>query len=291
MSLAALAVAAAFSLQTQGAAATDPKLVPCLETLTIGANPATVAVCQGDEQMALAGRHPAGSDDRRYRLTSAAAHYRRAATLTADDAVKEVALKALADLYDTAQLDDPAQLEYVLFDLAALRPGDPAYLFRIAKSQEGRGLFDAAENTLLAARQLRHDDPEPFRMLAQFYARRASELHFAATAADRQSPQAAAPATPDENGVYRIGAGVAAPQRKGVPRMSAEASAAGITGIVILEVTIDEMGTVTDARVVRSIPLLDADAIRAVREWQFEPTIVDGRAVPVKMTVTVDFTR
>lgn len=45
-----------------------------------------------------------------------------------------------------------------------------------------------------------------------------------------------------------------------------------------------------DARIVRSIPLLDEAALEAVRKWEFEPTPVDGQAVPVRMNVTVNFT-
>ena len=49
-------------------------------------------------------------------------------------------------------------------------------------------------------------------------------------------------------------------------------------------------GTVTDAKVLRSIPLLDAAALDAVRQWVFTPTTLNGQAVPVIMTVTVNFT-
>ncbi len=60
-------------------------------------------------------------------------------------------------------------------------------------------------------------------------------------------------------------------------------------GVVILEATINESGAVSDVRVLRSIPLLDQAAIDAVRQWQYEPTLVDGAAVPVLVTVTVNF--
>jgi len=43
-------------------------------------------------------------------------------------------------------------------------------------------------------------------------------------------------------------------------------------------------------RVLRSIPLLDAAAIEAVRQWQYTPTLLNGVPVPVIMTVTVNFT-
>jgi periplasmic protein TonB len=43
--------------------------------------------------------------------------------------------------------------------------------------------------------------------------------------------------------------------------------------------------------VLRSIPLLDAAAVEAVRQWRFTPTLLNGEAVPVVMTVTVAFRR
>jgi outer membrane biosynthesis protein TonB len=41
--------------------------------------------------------------------------------------------------------------------------------------------------------------------------------------------------------------------------------------------------------VVQSIPPLDRAAIDAVMQWQYEPTIVDGAAVPASIIVTVNF--
>jgi len=43
-------------------------------------------------------------------------------------------------------------------------------------------------------------------------------------------------------------------------------------------------------RVLRSVPLLDQAATDAVRQWEFTPTRLNGVAVPVVMTVTVNFT-
>jgi protein TonB len=47
---------------------------------------------------------------------------------------------------------------------------------------------------------------------------------------------------------------------------------------------------VSDAKILRSIPMLDDAALAAVREWEFTPTYLNGAAVPVIMTVTVNFT-
>ena len=68
------------------------------------------------------------------------------------------------------------------------------------------------------------------------------------------------------------------------------AQSARVQGIVIVEATIGVDGMVQEAKVLRSIPLLDAAALEAVRQWQFTPTLLNGVPVPVIMTVTVNFT-
>jgi len=73
------------------------------------------------------------------------------------------------------------------------------------------------------------------------------------------------------------------------PTYPAIAKAAHVDGIVILEAVIAEDGSVTDVRVLRSIPLLDAAAVEAVRQWQYTPTLLNGQPVRVVMTVTVAF--
>ena len=47
-------------------------------------------------------------------------------------------------------------------------------------------------------------------------------------------------------------------------------------GIVIIEATIDAEGNVAAAKVLRSIPLLDAAALEAVRQWRYTPTLLNG---------------
>lgn len=64
---------------------------------------------------------------------------------------------------------------------------------------------------------------------------------------------------------------------------------AHVEGIVILEATTDIYGRVSAVRVLRSIALLDAAAIDAVRQWVYEPLLVNGRPRPVTFTVTVQF--
>jgi TonB family protein len=68
------------------------------------------------------------------------------------------------------------------------------------------------------------------------------------------------------------------------------AESARVQGVVILETIIGADGKVQDARVLRSIPLLDQAALDAVKQWEFTPTLLNGSPVPIVMTVTVQFT-
>ena len=92
--------------------------------------------------------------------------------------------------------------------------------------------------------------------------------------------------------VVRVGGSIAEPKKiKDVkPVYPADAQAAGIQGVVILEATIAPSGYVSDARILRSIPALDQAAVEAVRQWAFTPTLLNGAPVSVLMTVTVNFT-
>jgi TonB family protein len=68
-----------------------------------------------------------------------------------------------------------------------------------------------------------------------------------------------------------------------------EAKSARVTGVVILELTVSPEGDVTDTHLLRSIALLDKAAIDAVKQWKYAPTMLNGKAVPVIITVTVAF--
>ncbi len=68
-----------------------------------------------------------------------------------------------------------------------------------------------------------------------------------------------------------------------------EARKSGVQGVVILEAKIDEYGRVIDVLILRSVPLLDQAAIDAVKQWVYEPVIIEGQARKVLVTVTVKF--
>ena len=77
--------------------------------------------------------------------------------------------------------------------------------------------------------------------------------------------------------------------KEAAPVYPEAARVAGVQGVVILSVRADEKGRVSDVVVLRSIPLLDQAAIDAVRQWAYEPKVIDGKAVPIVFSVTVRF--
>jgi TonB family protein len=64
---------------------------------------------------------------------------------------------------------------------------------------------------------------------------------------------------------------------------------AGIQGVVLVEAKIDEKGDVVAVKVVKSIPELDQAAIDAVKQWKYEPVLIEGKPVGVVFTVTIKF--
>jgi protein TonB len=107
---------------------------------------------------------------------------------------------------------------------------------------------------------------------------------------ERLATERATPA-PVLGQAVRVGGDIAEPKklRDVKPVYPAIAQAANVSGVVILEAVIDEQGNVANARVLRSIALLDQAALDAVYQWKFVPTLLNGVPTPVIMTVTVNF--
>jgi protein TonB len=64
---------------------------------------------------------------------------------------------------------------------------------------------------------------------------------------------------------------------------------ARVSGRVVVEATTDVYGRVKDVKVLESVPLLDQAALDAVRQWVFEPMVVNGRPRGVSFSVAVIF--
>jgi TonB family protein len=97
--------------------------------------------------------------------------------------------------------------------------------------------------------------------------------------------------SPTERRPIRIGGGMRPPTKihHVSPEYPADARNAGLSGVVILEATIDPEGVVSHVQIVRSVTGLDEAAMSAVRQWRYTPTWLNGEPVPVIMTVTVNF--
>jgi protein TonB len=79
------------------------------------------------------------------------------------------------------------------------------------------------------------------------------------------------------------------PIRMTKPIYPQEAFIKKVEGTVVLEILIDAEGRVVRARVLHSVPLLDAAAAESVRQWLFAPAIKGGRPVPTLAQAPISF--
>ena len=107
------------------------------------------------------------------------------------------------------------------------------------------------------------------------------------------SPIAASAKQAGETRVYKPGDGVSAPilVKEVKPQYNPEAKQAKIEGSVTLECVVETDGAVGEVHVTKSLdPGLDQEAIKAAKQWRFEPGTKDGKPVPVLITLEMTFT-
>ncbi|GEM_PF-760300 len=100
--------------------------------------------------------------------------------------------------------------------------------------------------------------------------------------------QVSGPGLPD---TVRVGGNVQAAKlaHKVDPVYPPQARAAGIQGDVTVQVTINEEGAVTSAEAIDGNPALAAAAVDAVKQYTYQPTLLNGNPVKVVTTVVVPF--
>ena len=107
----------------------------------------------------------------------------------------------------------------------------------------------------------------------------------------RRPTQPAPP--PASAGIVRVGGNIKAPAKvRDVRPVYPEAmQAAGLEGVVKLDVLIATDGTVASVRVLsaQSHPAFAASAATAVKQWRFTPTLLNGQPVEVQMTASISF--
>jgi protein TonB len=106
-------------------------------------------------------------------------------------------------------------------------------------------------------------------------------------AAAPPKPQAAPPRAP-----VRVSTGAQAAKliHQIKPPYPALAKAARIQGIVRLEAIINRQGSIQDLRVVSGHPLLANAAAEAVRQWRYQPTLLNGEPADVITQIDITFT-
>jgi periplasmic protein TonB len=89
----------------------------------------------------------------------------------------------------------------------------------------------------------------------------------------------------------RVGGEVKAPHTIFAPQPEYPmlAKQARIQGIVQIEAVIDQHGNVVQMKAVSGSGILIPAAMRAVAQWRYEPTYLNGEPYPVTLTVTVTF--
>ena len=100
-----------------------------------------------------------------------------------------------------------------------------------------------------------------------------------------------APPPPAPTQPVRVGGQIQVPKlvKRVEPIYPDFAIAADVTGMVILEAIVDGSGSVQSVRVLRSVKLLDAAAVDAVKQWRYEPLSLNGVTTPFILTVTLTF--
>ena len=91
--------------------------------------------------------------------------------------------------------------------------------------------------------------------------------------------------------VVRIGGDIREPKRVVYvpPVYPLLASQAGLFGLVILEARVGTDGYVKETTVLRGQPIFDQAAQTAVRQWRYQPLLLNGQPMEFILTVTVKF--
>jgi protein TonB len=101
-----------------------------------------------------------------------------------------------------------------------------------------------------------------------------------------------APPPPPPAAPVRIGGKITAPAlvHRVDPAYSPVAQSAHLAGIAILEAVVDTSGGVQSVKVLRSAhPMLDREAVEALKQWRYKPLVLNGEASPFVLTVTFNF--
>jgi TonB family protein len=101
------------------------------------------------------------------------------------------------------------------------------------------------------------------------------------------------PGAPQAPVRIRVGGAIKPPQlvSSAMPVYPTMARESGIDGDVVIDTMIDKTGKVASAKVISGPSMLRQAALDALRQWKYQPSLLNGDPVPVQMTVTIKFHR
>ncbi len=270
---------------------------------------------QGEDDVRITAKAEAAANE--FDFTGAVQQYRQALRTTearfGRDSVEAARVQvklgtALRNAHEHLGTEDPIETALAIFERVG--PLDRAYAealyrsgirlqihkeFGRARERYQRGIEVArvsADFKLL--RKLNHvmgmlelADPSSSGASAKVYLEEAARL-----AEPDPVPLGQPEAVPLSPGTYRISQGIETPKikQKVEPAYSDEAIAAKFQGVVVLQVEISAEGKVDRIRVVRPLGMgLDEEAVRSIRQWQFQPARKDNRPVRCAAALEVNF--
>ena len=94
----------------------------------------------------------------------------------------------------------------------------------------------------------------------------------------------------DAEGVYTKVDENPAPTKTVKPSYPSSLKSEGVSGLVAVQIVIDEKGEVLDAKATKSShPDFEKPALEAVKKWKFKPAKKDGKEVKVRVTIPFRF--
>lgn len=166
--------------------------------------------------------------------------------------------------------------------------------FRIDRIQEGAYAISVFKDGLATVvfDKIRVSAPDGLRMKVQMHPEGYEPPAIASAEVKAEVPAKLSPPPMPQR--INVGGYVQAARitTKVAPVYPAECKAAGIEGTVILDVVIGKDGAVQSVERVNKLvdDRLAAAAIEAVKQWKYQPTLLNGQPVEVKTGVDVNFT-
>jgi len=102
-----------------------------------------------------------------------------------------------------------------------------------------------------------------------------------------ESPPEAPPNPPDNRPTREVRPASLIKRR--LPIYPPMARKARVQGVVLIEATVTEVGTLDEINVISGHPMLTPAALDAIREWRYEPATLDGIPTRASVSIRVNF--